>query len=402
MITFLFLVIYLWLLLHKPTKTILISVIWYPSMTLYNVLNPGFIISVSLIVLFVRDWNKIKKKNQFPFWIPFAFCASSYVISYFIWHAGPSAIYQSLFIYILPIAFWIYYKDNIHTRHFFMKHLVTYLFILTLVGVIEAIFHINPFFDLAKAMNPEIPDKGFNIRFGLKQAQSMTIWCECFGTVCGMAAAVIPFYLKKWNLRIDLKMQLLLGLLLFSVICSGSRTAIAASAICLVGTFLHFNVKSMLLLLVPIMLLPFIFPDMFDEIYGSIVHQSDYGGSSSDMRENQWLVSLYYASQNLLFGTGLGKTFTIGYESGLLGAESILFYTIIDRGIWGLITIGFLFVYIVVYLVMHKNYCLCFIVLGFLANKLITLTAGLDETYPLLWLIPLLKEQLKEQKYEAK
>ena len=64
MITFVFLIIYLWLLLHKPTKTILISVIWYPSMTLYNVLNPGLIISVSLIVLFVRDWNKITKKIQ--------------------------------------------------------------------------------------------------------------------------------------------------------------------------------------------------------------------------------------------------------------------------------------------------------------------------------------------------
>lgn len=372
-------------------------------MTLYGILNPSLIISASLVILFIRDWKKIRKNSQFPFWIPFCLCASSYIISYFIWHAGPSAIYHSLFIYILPVAFWIYYKTDIHTRNFFLRNLMAYLFILTIVGVVEAVFHTNPFFDLAKAMNPEISDKGFNIRFGLKQAQSITIWCECFGTVCGMAAAVIPFLLKKWNLRFTFKIQILLALLLFSVISSGSRTAIAASAICLVGTFLQFNVKSMLLLLFPIILLPLIFPDMFDEIYGSMVHQGDYGGSSSDMRENQWLISLYYASKNIFFGTGLGKTWTIGYESGILGAESILFYTIIDRGIWGLITIGFLFVYILFYLIKHKEYCLCFIVVGFFTNKLLTLTAGLDETYPLLWLIPLLKEQTnKRNTYDVK
>ena len=54
-------------------------------------------------------------------------------------------------------------------------------------------------------------------------------------------------------------------------------------------------------------------------------------------------------------------------------------------------------VYILFYLFKNKNFALCFVVIGFLVNKVVTLTAGLDETYPLLWLIPLLKEQMLEK-----
>ncbi len=37
----------------------------------------------------------------------------------------------------------------------------------------------------------------------------------------------------------------------------------------------------------------------------------------------------------------------------------------------------------------------------FFGNKLLTLTAGLDVSYPLLWLIPLLKELIYIKAYEG-
>lgn len=387
----------MWFLLRFPTKTILLTIIWYPSMTLYKVLNPALVVSAGLMLLYLKERRKIGKIIDFPFWIPFLVCLSSYVISFTVWSSSYASVYSSIFIYLLPLFFWIYYKGNAQWHKFYMKHLILYLFILSIVGIIESICNINIFYDIAKSLDPEIPDKGFNIRFGLKQAQSITIWCECYGMVCGLAAAVIPFYMDKWKIKFSIKYYVLLGFLLFSVICSGSRSAIVSCAICLIGTILHFNLKKLLLFLIPVILVPVIFPEMFDEIYGSIVHQGTYGGSSSDMRENQWLFCLSYIGKDTLFGTGLGRTWTIGYESDLLGAESILFYTIIDRGFWGLITIAFLYIYILFYLFKNKNFALCFVVIGFLVNKIVTLTAGLDETYPLLWLIPLLKEQMLEK-----
>ena len=130
MITFLIFLIYVWFLLRFPTKTILLTIIWYPSMTLYKVLNPALVVSAGLMLLYLKERRKIGKIIDFPFWIPFLVCLSSYVISFTVWSSSYASVYSSIFIYLLPLFFWIYYKGNAQWHKFYMKHLILYLFIL--------------------------------------------------------------------------------------------------------------------------------------------------------------------------------------------------------------------------------------------------------------------------------
>ena len=392
MVSVVIFIVYLYFLLNKTEKTIILTIIWYPSTTLYNTLYLKLIIVVAFIFLFIKEFKyKRGEYLSFPFKLPFILCLSSYIISYIIWHDSYACIYNTMFIYFVPIVFWAYFRPTEEIWCFVIRNIIIYMSIICIVGIVESIFYINPFFEIAKEINGAIPEKALTIRYGLKQAQSITVWCECFGTICGLAASSLPFMLKITAKDITQKHFLLILMLLFSVVCSGSRTALVSTAVCMIGVVYLMNSMQRVKIFIIVLVIFTIIPSIFNEIFNSIIKQDEYGGSSTGMRQDQFELSIYYARNSLIWGNGLGKTWNILEDSGLLGAESILFYTIIDRGIWGIVTLLFLYICIINHLIKQKQFLLCYIPIGFLLNKILTLTAGLDETYPLFWLIPLIK-----------
>ena len=74
------------------------------------------------------------------------------------------------------------------------------------------------------------------------------------------------------------------------------------------------------------MVLPFLVP-YFETVIGSITQTDNISGSNTDMRTNQFDISLSYMYNSFWFGNGISYTFNIAkmYDKELYGAEVLGF-----------------------------------------------------------------------------
>jgi hypothetical protein len=77
--------------------------------------------------------------------------------------------------------------------------------------------------------------------------------------------------------------------------------------------------------------------------------------------------------------------------AGLYGAESLVFTTMIERGVLGLLSVAFLYGQIIIWLIRESQYRLIFVVVAFIVGKIISLFPGNGECYILMIIIPLYK-----------
>ena len=128
--------------------------------------------------------------------------------------------------------------------------------------------------------------------------------------------------------------------------------------------------------------------ELFDSILDSFIHQDEAGGSSTELREQQFAAAYRFFIQHPFFGNGIGYVATAMAKSAqLLGAESCIFIIMIDRGIFGFIAYA-VFNIELVWMLLKKssNRLLIFIPLGILIGKLISAFIDIGELYPIMWL----------------
>lgn len=400
-IYFLLLFILLAVFIKNPSKGILLTVITKPTISLFK-LGRGYGLDtimaiIALGYLIINYKRYFQKKSSFPFAIGLAIAFLSYVVSglYNGQSKLPLILIVNCYDYILVICFWYIYKPNKSNNRFLYATIFIYASVLTLYGIQEAVTAENPFIQyMYKIGMVHALQRDDYIRFGLYRAQSLTIWMESFGTFCCFALVFLLISAFKGIIKFDIKIYVISILLIASIFITGSRTMMVMTAIALMSLISYFYKKPKYLILFTFVIFIFVVnnPDYIEQIEDSFIYSSDAGGSSVEMRQYQLVAALSYYYQSPAFGNGVDYIGIVQkINSDILGAESILFKTLVDRGNLGIITLIILYINIFYVLIKRKLYTLCFLPLAYIFGKLGTLIYGHSELYVLFWIIPLMK-----------
>lgn len=225
-----------------------------------------------------------------------------------------------------------------------------------------------------------------------------------FGNVCSILAFVYCIIWMKYNEY--KKAYLYLGILVASVILSGSRTPLLGMCFFVLGILLDRRVlsqKMMFFVLIGLSLLYF-YGDMIMHMIVSMFNNDldDMKGSSFEMRIEQLEGCFTVISSNIWFGIGLDFNL-LDWNWLLKGNESVWFDILCQRGLFGCFCYVFIFVDVII---KSKNNCnqklLLFLALGYFVEQSSTYNAGLNEYIYFLAFIVIYKlgELKNELQYE--
>lgn len=343
----------------------------------YNFMDYGLIAIRGLqfkhiiLALFFINSIKIFNKNKEKY--PFMICTLVFVIPFIVCNilstfTGRDS-WTSIFITIvqntvIPFVLFNYIKTK-NDLNTFIKYFLTLCFIICLYAYLEIILGTSPIVNFIHQNNGDAfnPLDG-SFRFGgIKSTQSFFIHSTTFGYVSFCLLSFCILFLDKCKYELNLKWHNLLLVIIMLMTCvlfSGSRSSIAGLFILFGFVFFRrifyqskLNLKFILVLLVISFL---IYNYLYEYIYSIIdsIINSDNSklGSSTSMRQGQFLVGITYMLQNPVFGNGSGYTFghVIFIDKNLFGAESIWITTAIDLGLFGVLS------YLLCYFLIYKNF----------------------------------------------
>lgn len=187
-------------------------------------------------------------------------------------------------------------------------------------------------------------------------------------------------------------------LLLIGVFLANSRATILA----LVFGLLQFDYirkpKTLLIAFFIFLIMVLPFSDYILNVYHSIFDFTgnyDVGGSSMDMRMRQLDISLFLFLQNPIFGGGLSMIYYLMTDISipeLAGAESQLFYLLIERGLLGILGYLWLIISMCKLLPSYRKFNMVFVGIWVLAS-FVLLTVGLYINFPIIFLLIIYKSQ---------
>lgn len=300
----------------------------------------------------------IKKKadeDVFPLKFAFKIVLISIVISTFFSTVGFSAAItraiqiifnQYVFVYIL----WKIINTKSDVRNV-LKGLFVVFVILVCYGFFEKVTGVNPLMEYEMSLNnsDNIIDWSYSDsdRLGMGRIQSVIIHPIGLGII--MAGLLYLFAVIYFQYRIIWKISLLriiaIGFLGVCVIFfTNSRSPIVFMGIAFLP---FFNLKKkysyqMLILIITVFIIgfPYIEPYLGNvfSLFTSEKHDK-VGGSSITMRLLQFAAGIFLVKDHFIFGLGIKSINQfIGTGSGILGAESIWLYLLIERGLVGIIS----------------------------------------------------------------
>lgn len=401
MYTYILLPFILYLSFRKPAKLLVFTVITYMTLYLFVLGSLRLItaITILLLMLYFARYQKtrIVTKEKFPFKISFLFCLSSYIITLFVGkNIHLKLLLDGISEYILVFLMWTCYRATPENNKFFLKILIGYMVVLCLYGSYEALTGNNQFIDslIASGRLRDVYSYDNIDRTGLHRTKSLTIWCESYGTICAISLfCLFNLYFQK-VIKSSLLFFVLMGLIMFGILSSNSRTMVVTAAIMLISLFPYMYKNKKLFVIFSLFICCFIYwgGNIVFKVFGSIINHEDVGGSSMDMRMSQFDTVLYVVSNNFWFGNGFNTiSDAIKNNPTLLGAESIIFTVFIERGIFGIISVLILWIDILIYLIRNKEFWLIPLLLGYVFDKVATLSAGFNESYILLFIILLVR-----------
>lgn len=281
------------------------------------------------------------------------------------------------------------------------RTIVIYGAIIGIYNILEVLMQSNPYIDYVMSKDWYIYKEGTidAIRFGLKRCQSIFGMHTTNGGVAlslGFTLLYICFYTNLASQR-GRKVALFTGILLMiSVFLTGARSAIIGMVVCLLS-FVNFkkvkirHVVSVIVL--AIVIVPY-FENYVNEIIDSLQDTSNVSGSNSDMREQQLEIAYLAMMHSPVVGNGMNATAEIRKKNPqLLGAESIWFPEMIDRGWFGIISLAGLFVSMFLYTwKVHKKY-LSFFVMGFLLFGTMSSIPWFYESYVFIYLLIMIETE---------
>ncbi len=245
---------------------------------------------------------------------------------------------------LLAYLFWRY----MHKKEYmllFIKHLCVALIVVTTYAVFESASHLNPIIDFEMAFGGEGKMwKSTEIRYGLLRCQSFMPIHLVFGGYCAFISSFI-LYIKQYHptyLPFINKQKVIIFMGVLGVVLANSKS----STICLIALMLplflkkkYFNSISkiiivvLLLFVISLIAVPFVHSmnAAFDQ-----AEASESGGSSFFMRISQLDIILENMAPYDMWGHGLKTIEELAISRpDLLGAESVWFVLLYERGIWG-------------------------------------------------------------------
>lgn len=294
--------------------------------------------------------------------------------------------------FLLPLIFWISRDKIKNWTSFVILNLCIFLIPIIFIGLIELVLGYNSvslWLEFNGIMTfAEVRDD--YMRFGLTRCRSLLAWCSTYGVVCGYALITLLFATYYNIVRNRLFIYILSALLFIGVLSTGTRSVYLSFAIGMMPMIAFYSSKLKYIIgFIAICIIVYQNnQELFDSILDSFIHQDEAGGSSTELREQQFAAAYRFFIQHPFFGNGIGYVVTaMDKSTQLLGAESCIFIIMIDRGIFGFIAYA-VFNIELVWMLLKKssNRLLIFIPLGILIGKLISAFIDIGELYPIMWL----------------
>lgn len=379
--------------------TVIVLALWWQVLNNLS-LQPYSFTGVCALLIAICFISKIIKKeilwNSFPLRIPFLFLFICYCVSVFNGTFNIFNLLSVLKIFVIPISSYFAIQKISNFWNFLLLNIFIFVSVILSVGFVELYLGFNPVILWLQSVN--IGDyfaeqrEGY-IRFGMYRCQSLMVWCSTYGVICGFTALLLLLLNYYKRFKLPLLVVLMSLLLLFGMFTCGTRSVFVAISIALLTYIFQaaFKFKYLLGSLLLLLCAYYLFPDFFDQVLLSLTDTSSVGGSDTELRQSQLEIALREFSNSPFIGNGAGRcAYLVNRNIGLYGAESFLFWTLIDRGIMGLVCSLILLFSTIKYL-KKQNFLLCFIPLGIMVGKYSSLFPDIEETYYFFYLFIVLR-----------
>lgn len=242
--------------------------------------------------------------------------------------------------------------------------------ILFIFAVINYILHYNYFVDWALKTGDTISsimaDMGGKYSNTLRfRVSGMFPNAFNYGYTC-IGVLFLFIYFKHLKLVSNRRFYAIIVYSLFGIVTCGCRTVIFVTiiAFCVYLLLYYKLLRSLRILTISLLLLficTIIFPsiyDLFDKMLSIFSNNSNVEGSSIEMREEQWLATLFWLNDKFMFGQGYGflrLTLEFGTDNfsavELRGIENVTMVYLLERGIIGVIVFYLSHIYLIIYLI---------------------------------------------------
>ena len=329
---------------------------------------------------------------------PFKLCSLLTFVSiagtnYFIDAHWPSTTCKFVSGFLYPVILWKV-MDSKESVSLFARVFFFFAFCLGCYSAIELLLGSNPlisYFATNEITNVNVLDYQ-RFRFGIKQCQSFLSTPAPAGLAFSMIGLFVYLtmseidFLKKYGL-------LIICICIFGILVTGSRTAIAAGLVAfLPAILLEFKKPKFLYLkiIVTLTLLAVAMPFLM-QIVTSFTDTTSVDGSSAELRQYQWLSSLYFWMLSPIWGNGYAFVWWAKtLDLDLAGAESIWFQTLIDYGLVG--ALAYLSCFVSTgYALIKRHFLWVFIPLTFLAAKTMSSVLNMEISFMFVFVVALLK-----------
>lgn len=366
-----------------------------------------------IVMTYLLNRKQTNVSVKFPFGFPLCLYAFSEFCSSFLASTSGTGLnfLQNIVVGILFLYVIWYYIDSKKDLSFVVKGYSIMFTIAILLSLFEQITHFNPIIRLESLLLPANAPRGLiwessQVRFGgLFRAQAFMSISISYGAYCLMFFLFYIFlvcHYPIYNYYKKIKNKIFIIGLVIGTFLSGSKSPILSL---IIGFIPYLKMKWILNFKVLIVAasIVVISKPLIDKIYADIYtaltveHVYEYqGGSSLAMRMMQLEVSLTEFEKAPIIGNGTkylaeAKSY---YGSELLGAESIWFELLIEKGLLGIISFIILLIYpLFVKRIIHKKGYIA-LMLGWLAINTMTTIPGVGNTFYYTLIVLMYKAQL--------
>ena len=369
----------------------------------------GVKLSFAIIIfqcLYFFVWIRTNKravcKNEYPKWItiPCLLAGGGYILSNLLGEMNNMSItLVNIICYFLYPYLIFKLITNRKELLFYVNSMLFFLLIVCCYAIIEAILNKNIIQEFAQNMNlleGIMGTEEVGERFGFARCSSILSYSSALGMTSAITFFMLLYLKSKGIVLGKMKEIILLVLLPFCVLLSGTRSQMIVFIVCTLPFLFYKDFKKtktykFLLLLGGIAVV--MLSSLFIMIFDSIVHSDTAAmGSSTEMRMEQLGVCLLYFYSAPWFGHG--KNFIWEYvrpfHPELLGAESVWFALLVDNGLFGCLTYLLVILGLIVWLYRYEK-ILCFLPLAFLIGKTLSIVIGIELNYVIISSIVLMK-----------
>ena len=402
MISLVLLLFFVGFLFKSFNRGVITITIWMP--VLYSVIAWNkwelfpILAWIALALMIQKMYSGEIKLKDFPLKRSFIFGSITYFISILICH-NFLVMRTGLLIgsIIFPFLSWFSISREKDLWKIVFINFAIIAMILTICGIVELALGVNVvslYLENNGVLSlQEVRDD--YIRFGMVRCRSITAWCSTYGVICILILVsylLLTYYNRNKTLKIFLAnnkcIYILCALLFIGIISTGTRSIYTTFIIALIpfASLALLKPKYIVGIFIVLLLIYYNYIDLFNEILDSFINHEEVQGSSVDLRQTQFDIAYEEFSKSPIWGHGYWAIHELkAKRTALMGAESVIFSLIVDRGLLGVISFIFFNWEIVQFLRKQGNSILIFVPTAFMIGKLMSAFINIDTTYILFY-----------------